>query len=453
MEQNERSKMLGTMEMSRLIPKISVPIMISLLVQALYNIVDSIFVAQYSSDALTAVSLAFPIQMLMIAVSVGVGTGINSLVSRKLGENNHKYAIRAAGNGVFLEIAGYLIFLVFGLFFARVTFNFLTPDETLRSLGTTYLQTVCVFSFGLFLSIVFERLMQSTGNTVLSMTAQLTGAVTNIILDPIMIFGYFGCPAMGIRGAAVATVVGQCVGMVVAFILNQTKNKELCLNFGNLIPQIRIIKNIMSVGFPSVVMQSISSVMNMAFNAILISYGNAAVSVLGIYFKLQSFIFMPVIGLGNGLVPIVGYNYGARIKSRIYSAVKTALIWAGAIMAVGTVIFTVFPELLLSLFESGEAGDITKIGAVALRTIAVHFVIAAVGITLSTVFQAIGKGLYSMIMSLCRQLFVLIPAAWILSETGGLNSVWWSFLIAESVSLVICLFMYRSVNNKIFKKM
>lgn len=453
MEQNERSKMLGTMEMSRLIPKISVPIMISLLVQALYNIVDSIFVAQYSGDALTAVSLAFPIQMLMIAVSVGVGTGINSLVSRKLGENNHKYAIHAAGNGVFLEIVGYLIFLVFGLFFARVTFNSLTPDETLRSLGTTYLQTVCVFSIGLFLSIVFERLMQSTGNTVLSMTAQLTGAVTNIILDPIMIFGYFGCPAMGIKGAAVATVVGQCVGMVVAFILNQTKNKELCLHFGDLIPQIRIIKNIMSVGFPSVVMQSISSVMNIAFNAILISYGNAAVSVLGIYFKLQSFIFMPVIGLGNGLVPIVGYNYGARIKARIYSAIKTALIWAGVIMAVGTLIFTVFPELLLSLFESGEAGDITKIGVVALRTIAVHFVIAAVGITLSTVFQAIGKGMYSMIMSLCRQLFVLIPAAWILSETGGLNAVWWSFLIAESVSLVICLFMYRSVNNKIFKKM
>ena len=453
MEQNERSKMLGTMKMSRLIPKISVPIMVSLLVQALYNIVDSIFVAKYSADALTAVSLAYPVQMLIIAVSVGLGTGINSLVSRKLGENNSKYARRAGGNGVFLEIVGCIIFMVFGLFFAEKTFAMLTSDDILRSLGTSYLKIVCTFSFGVFMSIVFERLLQSTGNSTLSMVAQLTGAIINIILDPIMIFGLLGCPEMGIEGAATATVIGQWCSMTVAFLLNQTKNRELRVNFKHIIPNIRIIKNILAVGFPSVIMQSIASVMNISFNAILIAYGNAAVSVLGIYFKLQSFVFMPVFGLGNGLVPIVGYNYGAALKKRIYSAIKTALGWSCTIMSIGMVIFLAVPEILLSLFESGEAGEITAIGVPALRIICTHFIFAAIGITLSTVYQAIGKGMYSLIMSLCRQLFVLIPSAWLLSKIGGLGAVWWSFLIAELVSLAICLFMYRNVNNNIFKKM
>ncbi len=453
MEQNEKSKMLGTMKMSKLVPKVSVPIMFSLLIQALYNIIDSIFVAQYSGKALTAVSLAFPIQMLMIAVSTGLGTGINSVVSRKLGERQSHDARISAGNGVFLEFMGFVLFFVFGVFFAKSTFNLLTPDETLRELGGSYLSIVCSWSVGLFMAISFERLMQCTGNTVLSMTTQITGAITNIILDPIMIFGYFGCPQMGVAGAAYATIIGQCVSMVLGFALNQIKNVELRLSFRYFKPCVKTIKDILAVGVPSIIMQSISTVMNLTFNAILIGYGEAAVSVLGIYFKLQSFVFMPVFGLGNGMIPIVGYNYGAKHKERVYSAVKTALGWALVIMACGTVIFLAFPEILLSLFESGESGEITRIGVVALRTICVHFVFAAIGITLSTVFQAIGKGVYSMILSLCRQLVILVPSAWILSSLGGLNAVWWSFVIAEGVSLVICLVMYRHVDRRIFKWM
>jgi len=453
MEQNEKSKMLGTMKMSRLVPKVSIPIMFSLLIQALYNIIDSIFVARFSGKALTAVSLAYPIQMLMIAVSTGLGTGINSVVSRKLGERQSLEAKNSAGNGVFLEFAGFVIFFVFGIFFAKNTFNLLTPDETLRELGGAYLSIVCTCSVGLFMAISFERLMQCTGNTVLSMITQITGAVTNIILDPIMIFGYFGCPEMGIEGAAYATVIGQCVSMVLGFVINQVKNVELRLAFKNLKPKFKILKDILGVGIPSVIMQSISTVMNISFNAILIGYGEAAVSVLGIYFKLQSFVFMPVFGLSNGLIPIVGYNYGAKLRERVYSAIKTALVWALVIMCLGMVIFLTCPEFLLSLFESGESGEITSIGIVALRTICVHFVFAAIGITLSTVFQAIGKGVYSMIMSLCRQLVVLVPSAWILSKVGGLDAIWWSFFIAEGVSLVICLIMYRHVNRRIFKWM
>lgn len=452
MEQNEKSKMLGTLKMSKLVPKVSVPIMISLLVQALYNIIDSIFVAKYSPDALTAVSLAYPIQMLMIAVSTGLGTGINSFASRMLGNKNRNGALRAAANGIALEFTGFLIFFVFGLFFADKAFSLLTDDPLLKELGTTYLSIVCTASVGLFLSIGFERLMQCTGNTVLSMVTQLTGAIINIILDPIMIFGMFGFPRMGVAGAAWATVIGQCSGMLLGLFLNQFKNKELGLHVKYLIPEMSVIRNILTVGIPSIIMQSISSVMNIAFNAILIVYGNVAVNILGIYFKLQSFVFMPVFGLSNGLIPIIGYNYGARLKERVYSAIRTALIWAITIMALGMVIFQAFPEALLSLFETGEAGEITELGVFALRIICVHFVLAAIGITLSTVFQAIGKGVYSMIMGLCRQLFVLIPSAWILSKIGGLNAVWWSFLIAEAVSLAICLVMYRSVNNKIFKK-
>ena len=453
MENNERSKMLGAMKMSKLVPKISVPIMVSLLVQALYNIVDSIFVAKYSPKALTAVSLAFPIQMLMIAVSTGLGTGINSLVSRKLGEKRSDEAKKCAGNGVFLEFCGFLMFFIFGMFFARGSFNLLTDNPELRKLGGDYLSIVCTASIGLFMSISFERLMQCTGNSMLSMTTQIFGAVTNIILDPIMIFGYLGFPELGIKGAAYATVIGQCAGMILGFTINQIKNRELRLSFSDIKPKLLMIKSILSVGVPSIIMQSISTVMNLTFNMILLSYGEVAVNILGIYFKLQSFIFMPVFGLSNGLVPIIGYNYGAKNRKRVYSAIKTALIWAVSIMFAGTLIFLICPELLLSLFESDGAGEITKLGVPALRIICSHFLLAAVGITLSTVFQAIGKGVYSMILSLCRQLLVLIPAAFVLSELGGLSAVWWSFMIAEGFSLVICLLMYKRVDRRIFKWM
>ena len=443
--------MLGTMKMTRLIPKVSVPIMISMLVQALYNVVDSIFVAQYSADALTAVSLAYPLQMLMIAVSVGLGVGINSLISRRLGEKRHDEAVEAARNGVFLQLCGYALFLVFGLLMAKPFFTVMTDNAVLQELGGTYLSIVCAASFGLFMSITLERMMQATGNSMLSMTTQLTGAVVNIILDPIMIFGLLGFPAMGVAGAAVATVVGQISGMSLGLYLNQTKNRELRLSMRGFRPDKGVIRGILDVGFPSIIMQSISSVMNVMFNMILMPFGNAAVNVLGVYFKLQSFIFMPVFGLSNGMVAVVGYNFGARLKKRVYEAIRVALIIAVAIMVVGTVLFMSVPEVMLSMFESGESREMTDIGVVALRVISSCFVFAAVGIILSTVFQAVGKGTYSLWMSLCRQLVVLIPSAWIFAQLGGVNAVWWSFPFAEIVSLVMCLVLFRRVDRKMLK--
>lgn len=449
MEQQERSKLLGTMEMRKLVVKISVPIMISMLVQALYNVVDGIFVAQYSADALTAVSLAYPIQMLMIAASTGLGVGINSLISRKLGARRAEEARTAAKNGIFLELCAFALFFVFGLLGAKAFFRLFTPDPTLQELGGEYLSIVCTFSFGLFLSISFERMMQSTGNTMLSMVTQLTGAITNIILDPILIFGLLGLPAMGVAGAAIATVIGQIAGMCLGFVLNQRRNTELRVDWKGFRPEGKILRAILSVGFPSIIMQSISSVMNVAMNLILMAFGAAAVSVLGVYFKLQSFIFMPVFGLSNGLVAIVAYNYGARLRRRINEAVGVSLKLALLIMGVGMLAFLLFPQALLSPFESGEASDLTAIGVVALRIISSHFLLAAIGITLSTVFQAVGKGVYSLIMSLSRQLIVLVPAAWVLSRLGGLNAVWWSFLTAEAVSLMICLALYRRVDRQL----
>ncbi len=452
MEQQERSKMLGSMKMTSLVPKVSVPIMISMLVQALYNVVDSMFVAKYDPDALTAVSLAYPIQVLMIAVSTGLGVGINSLISRRLGEKRVEDARDAAKNGFFLLLLGYLLFLIFGLFFDGLFFRMSTKDETLRALGETYTGIVTIFSFGLFFSIGFERLVQATGNTMLSMIMQLVGAITNIILDPIMIFGYCGCPKMGIAGAAIATVAGQMFSMVLGFILNQTKNPELKLSFRRFRPKGETMKNILTVGFPSIIMQSISSVMSLLFNLILMPFGNAAVSVLGVYFKLQSFVFMPVFGLSNGLVAIVGYNYGARLKKRVYESVKVALVYAIAIMAAGMVLFMAIPNVLMGLFDKTADGSICAIGAPALRIISTHFILAAIGITLSTVFQAIGKGFYSLIMSLCRQLIVLIPVAWLLSR-AGLETTWWSFPIAEVVSLTVCLLLYRKVDREILSRL
>ena len=427
MEQQERSKMLGTMPMGKLVTKVSVPIMVSMLVQALYNVVDGIFVARYSPDALTAVSLAFPVQLLMIAVATGLGVGINSLISRKLGQKRPDEARDAARCGMLLELGGFVLFLLFGLLGSRSFFHLFTPDAELQRMAGDYLSIVTVFSFGLFLSISFERMMQATGNTMLSMTTQLTGAVINIILDPIMIFGLLG------------------------FVLNQLKNHELKVVWRGFRPEASVFRSILAVGFPSIIMQSISSFMNVLMNLILIAYGNTAVSVLGVYFKLQSFVFMPVFGLSNGLVAIVGYNYGARLRQRVYDAIRVAVKLAVAIMAVGTLAFLLIPETLLGLFEAEGASDLTAMGVVALRTISSHFILAAVGITLSTVFQAIGKGFFSLLMSMCRQLIVLLPAAWILSQIGGLNAVWWCFPVAEAVSLVLCLMLFRKVDVRMLR--
>ena len=461
----QRSEMLGAMPMKRLVPKISLPIMVSMLVQALYNVVDSIFVSRYDPNCLTAVSLAYPIQMLMMAVSVGMGVGINSLISRKLGERRSEEARTAAWNGLFIELAGCLLFITVGVCFAGQCMGLVvSPNlqnaETIRQLGTVYLGTVTSWSAGVFMAILFERMLQATGNTLLSMATQMTGALVNIILDPILIFGYLGCPAMGVQGAAVATVIGQFCSAALGFTFNQLKNPELRLRLSECRLDANLLKGILAVGLPSTMMQTMASVMNVGLNALLSGFaqGNAAVNVLNVYFKLQSFVFMPVFGLGSGMVAIVGYNFGARLKDRVHEAVRVALTWALSILAVGMILFLTVPEHLMRLFEPEEASEITlamtSMGVVALRTICLHFPLAAVGITLSNVFQAIGRGLYSLIISLCRQLVVLLPAAWLLGTAfGTVDAVWWAFIIAEGVSATLSFLFWRQCDRKIISRL
>ena len=442
MQQQERSKMLGTMPMNKLVPKVAVPIMISMLVQALYNVVDGIFVARYSADAFTAVSLVFPVQMLMIAVSTGLGVGINSLISRRLGEKRGDAALDAAKNGIFLELCGVALFCLFGLFLSKVYMHLFTDDANLQKLGEEYLFIVTVFCLGLFMSVVFERMLQATGNTTLSMATQLLGAIVNIILDPIMIFGLLGCPRMGIAGAAIATVIGQFCGMFLGFILNQTRNHELHLTLHPFFrPHGAVLTDILAVGIPSVVMQAISSVMNVLMNMILLGFGNVAVNVLGAYFKLQSFVFMPVFGLNNGIVPIIGYNYGARKRDRIYRTLRYGVLYAVCILTVGLLLFEAIPNVLLMAFSPSE--NMLAIGVPALRKIAFHFPIAGFCIVGGSVCQALGKSLYSFFTSVLRQIVALIPAAYLLSLTGNVGNVWWCFPIAEVVSMLATLFFLR----------
>ena len=460
MQHADRSTLLGTTEMRRLVPKISLPIMFSMIVQALYNIVDSYYISQFDQNGLTAVSLAMPFQMLMIALSTGMGTGINSLISRRLGERRASDARRASWNGLLIEIAGSLLFVIVGLFLAGpimklVAVEGLNNRDAILQMGKEYLSIVTLWSTGLFVAIFFERMLQSTGNTMASMVTQLCGAITNIILDPILIFGKLGFAPMGVAGAAIATVIGQWVSAVIGCILNQIKNEELKLDPKDFAVSSRDMKDIIAVGLPSTIMASIGSVMNIGMNAILqgLPESNAGLNVLAVYFKLQSFIFMPVFGLANGIIAILGYNYGARMKSRIYQCIKVALIWAGTIMIIGTLVFMILPNQLMSIFESDADPELVKqmtdIGVVAMRIIATNFIFAAVGITLSTVFQAIGKGTYSMVLSICRQLVILLPVAWLLAAiTQSVYVVWWCFPIAEIVSLFICLYMYRKCNRE-----
>lgn len=438
--------MLGTMPMTKLVPKGSVPIMISMLVQALYNIVDSIFVAQYSEQALAAVNLAYPLQMLMIALSTGMGTGINSLISRRLGEKNPVEAREAAKNGIFIELCCSALFVVIGLFLSHPFMALFTDDPALIEQGFRYLSIVCCCSLGLFMSITLERMMQSAGNTVASMTTQLVGAVTNIVLDPVFIFVF----DMGIAGAAVATVIGQFTGMFLGLYLNQTRNVELRLSWRGFRPNPAILSAIFVVGLPSTVMQAVSSLTNVLMNKLLMGFSATAMNVLGVYFKLQSFIFMPVFGLTNGMVPIAAYNYGARSRKRVYECIRVSVIYAAVIMLAGTILFLAAPETLMSLFDASEGGELIALGSTALRIISSHFLLAAVGITLSTVFQAVGKGVYSLLMSLCRQLIVLLPAAWLLSKIS-LNAVWWCFPIAEVVSLTVCIILFVRCNRMLLR--
>ncbi|MBU9745013.1 MATE family efflux transporter [Lachnospiraceae bacterium ASD3451] len=441
MEEVQQENKMGVMPINRLLITMSLPMVISMLVQALYNVVDSMFVAMIGEDALTAVSLAFPIQSLMIAVSTGTGVGINALLSRSLGEKNFKEANRAANNGVFLGILSYLAFALFGIFFSRIFFETQTNDARIIQYGTEYLMICTIFSLGIFMQITFERLMQSTGRTIYNMITQGTGAVINIVLDPILIFGLLGFPKMGVAGAAAATVIGQTVSMLMSFYFNEKKNVEIKLRVREFRPNAKTLRNIYAVGFPSIIMQSISSVMTFGVNKILLMFSSTAVSVFGVYFKLQSFIFMPIFGLNNGMVPIVAYNYGARNKKRIMDTVKLSTILAVGIMLVGVFIFEVFPEQLLKLFNASE--QMMQIGVPALRIISLSFVFAGVSITVVSVFQALGNGIYSLIISIVRQLVIILPVAYLFAIMIGLDAVWFAFPISEIASILMALLMFR----------
>ena len=451
-EVKEENKM-GTMPVGKLIFNMSLPMMVSMLVQALYNIVDSIFVAKLSENALTAVSLAFPLQTLLIAVGAGTGVGMNALLSKSLGEKNFKKANDTAANAAVLYILSYILFLILG--FSVVKPFYLSQignaDVEIMEMGIEYLSTVMIFSFGLFTQFFFERLLTSTGRTIFSMTSKLTGAVTNIILDPILIFGLFGAPKMGVTGAAIATVIGQCVAGIVAAACNHKYNHDVKLSFKGFKPDLKIIGTIYAVGVPSIIMQSIGSIMTYCMNRILIEFSSTATAVFGVYFKLQSFFFMPVFGLNNGITPIIAYNYGAKQRKRMIHTIKLSMAVAFCLTFVGFIAFEAIPQVLLAMFNSSD--ELLAIGIPALRIIGIHFLIAWFCIVAGTVFQALGKAVFSMIVSIMRQLFVLVPAAYILAKVGGLHAVWWSFPIAEIISLAVSLTFLIRIYNTIIKKL
>ncbi len=433
---------MGTMPENKLLISMAVPMMLSMLVQALYNVVDSIFVAKISEDALTAVSLAFPVQNLLIALGSGTGVGINALLSKSLGEKNQKLANKVAHNGILLMLFSAVACALFGIFGSRWFFGTQTDDLVLIEYGTQYLTIVMACSFGIFGQFITERLLQATGRTTLSMHTQLLGAVTNLILDPILIFGWFGLPAMGITGAAVATVLGQIISAIFGLWLNIKKNPEIQLSVKELVPDGAVIKKIYSVGIPSIIMGSIGSVMTYGMNRILMGFSSTATAVFGVYFKLQSFIFMPVFGLNNGMVPIIAYNYGAKNKARMLRTMKLAITYAVSIMFVGFLVMQIFPAQLFGLFEA--SADMLAIGVPALRFISISFLFAGFCIIAGSTFQALGNGMLSMIVSIARQLVVLLPVAYLLSLTGNLNLIWLSFPIAELMSVALsAIFLYR----------
>ena len=435
---------------NKLLLNMALPMILSMLIQACYNIVDSYFVSKLSEDALNAVSLAFPVQNLMIAVSVGTGVGINALLSRSLGQKDQERANRTAMNGVMLEVVSGLVFTVLGLTCARLFYTVQTDIPGIVEYGADYLTIIAGCSMGIFLSVACERLVQATGRTVYAMVIQGTGSVINLILDPILIFGLFGFPRLEVAGAAVATVTGQMIGGLVGLYLSLTHNPELQMSVAGLRPSREIIKGIYSVGLPSIIMQSIGSVMVFGMNQILIAFTATATAVFGIYFKLQSFIFMPVFGLNNGMVPIVAYNYGAQKPERITRTVKLAMAYAVGIMAVGFALFQLFPDVFLSLFEAeGEdAGDLLTIGVPALRIISISFLMAGFCIVSSSVFQALGHGGLSLAVSAIRQLVVLLPAAFLLAQTGSLDAVWWSFPFADLFATASSILFLRWVYKK-----
>lgn len=448
MEQTKENKM-GTMPVNKLLVTMSLPMVISMIVQALYNIVDSIFVSRLSEDALTAVSMAFPMQNLMISVAVGTGVGINAMLSRALGEKKFEAANKTAENGIFIEVLGYVLFLLIGIFVTKPFFLAQAGAGDIANMGIEYTRICLLMSFGIFMQIGFERILQSTGRTIFTMITQSTGAIINIILDPILIFGLFGMPKMGVAGAAIATVTGQICVAILAITFNLTKNPDVHISFKGFKPQIIFVKNILSVGIPSIIMSSVGSAMTFGMNKILITFSSTAVAVFGVYFKLNSFVFMPVFGLNNGMVPIVSYNYGAQNKKRLTKTIKLAIMYAVCIMFIGIMLFQFIPDVLLRLFDASD--HMLEIGIPALRVISLSFAFAGICIVISSSLQALGHGFLSMMISITRQLIILLPSAYILAKIGGIHAVWWSFNIAEIASLTLSLLFFKHMYNKIIK--
>lgn len=444
---NQENKM-GTQPVARLLMTMSIPMIISMLVQALYNVVDSMFVAKISENALTAVSLAFPWQNLMIGVAVGTGVGCNSMISRWLGAGEKNLVKSGADHALVLALLSAAVFAVAGTALSHVFFSMQTNVAEIVQYGDDYMRIISMFCFGLFFSCITEKLLSSTGRTTLTMITQAAGALTNIILDPIMIFGYFGFPAMGVAGAAIATVIGQTVGGVLGIWLNLQWNKELPISYKGFRWNNNVVRQIYSVGLPSIVMQCIGSVMTYLMNILLISFSTTAAAVFGVYFKLQSFVFMPVFGLNNGLVPIAAYNYGARKPKRILGVFKAGVFYATVFMVIGFILFMFCPAALLSLFEPSE--QMLKIGVPALRIISISFLLAGYDIQCGSLFQALGHGVLSMWSSIIRQLMALIPLAWLLSLSGSLEMVWLSFPLAEVVTVIVnSLFLVQVIKRQI----
>lgn len=439
MEENK----MGVMPVNKLLISMALPMMISMLVQALYNIVDSMFVAQISENALTAVSLAFPAQNLMIAVGTGTGVGINALVSRSLGERNGERANLIANNGLLLYVLSGIVFALFGIFGSRLFFRAQTSDLEIVELGTQYLRICCLLSTAIFLQFGFERILQATGRTIYTMLTQGLGAIVNIILDPILIFGLFGAPRLGVRGAAIATVIGQICAASLACFFNKKKNDDIVINPKKYHLQAHAVKSIYAIGIPSICMASIGSIMTFGMNKILIGFTSTAAAVFGVYFKLQSFVFMPVFGLNNGMVPIIGFNYGARKPDRLMKTMRLAVTYAVSIMIIGMILFWAFTKQLLGIFNASE--QMLAIGIPALRIISLSFLLAGFDIIIISVMQALGHGVISLIISILRQLAVLLPSAFIFSKIFGLDAVWIAFPLAECVALAITILFWRKV--------
>ncbi len=452
MELAAKENKMGTMGIPKLLYSVSLPIIISMIVQALYNIVDSVYVAQFDNIAGTgALTLAFPIQNLMIATSVGLAVGMNALLSRSLGQKNFEKANLIAGQGFFLTFCGYLIFLIIGLFIAKpYSIGASDGNALLAQYSTDYISVVCVCSLGVFIQVVTERLLQATGKSVLSMIVQLSGAIVNIALDPILIFGLGPIEAMGVKGAAVATVAGQCIAAVLGIVLNLVCNKDIIISLRNFIPKTRLLADMLAIGIPAILMQAIGSVMTFSMNFILIKFSEEALNVFGLYFKLQSFVFMPVFGLNNGMVPIVAYNFGAQNRERVFKTVKLAAFTAIGYMLLGFAAFQLIPDVLLGFFDASET--MLVIGRKALRTISLSFIFAGFSVIASATCQALGKSVYSLLVSVGRQLVVLIPAAFLLSLSGNVDFIWFAFPIAELMSLALCVVFLISALKKAFPK-